>query len=100
MSELISSRTWRAFSRAAVTARSTESSLSTSKMRASTSVPGLDGGSGDPRHAQRREQTIEVPAIGVPLAIEAEIEADVHQPGRVLGPFEIAADPVERVGDA
>ena len=33
-------------------------------------------------------------------AIQPEVEADVHQPRGVLRAFEIAADPVERVGDA
>ena len=71
-----------------------------SKISASTSAAGLVGATVGGLELDHRVQRREVPAVGVRLAIEPEIEADVDQPRGVLRAFEIAADPVERVGDA
>ena len=34
-----------------------------------------------------------------PGGVELEVEADVEQPGDVLGPLDVAADPVQVLGD-
>jgi hypothetical protein len=100
MSELISSRAWRALSRAAVMQASTEPRLETSNTSASTSAAGLVGRAASPAHFTARAQPREIPAVLVDPAIQLEVEADVEQPDGMPGALEIAGDPVERVGDA
>ena len=100
MSELISSRTCRAFSRAAVTQAATESRFDrVEHQRVDRAPPGSSARLGR-RPAGARRTDARNPSRRNRPAIEPEIEADVDQAGGVLRAFEVAADPIERVGDA
>ena len=98
ISELISSRTWRAFSRAVPMQAAIASRFARSTCDAVERVRPRRRG---PR--RRRRQALEQPA---PMArrvarraIERQIEIDVDEPRDVLGALEIAARPVQAVGD-
>jgi hypothetical protein len=52
------------------------------------------------RHLQAVEDAVPVPPGRLRRAVEREVGVDVDQAGGVLGPLEVAAGPVEGVGDA
>ncbi len=100
MSELISSRTWRAFSRAAVTHARTESRFERSNTRASTSAAGAVGASAARGSRNAVIEPAEIPPIRIRPAIESQVEAHIEQPRGVFRALQIAADPVQGVGNS
>jgi len=99
MSELISSRTWRPFSGAAVTHAATALRLARSNSAAATSarVRWLGDCLGE---TEAGVQAIGGAAACSPSSVPAQIHADLDQASRVLGAFEIPRDSVEAIGDA
>ena len=86
MSELISSRTCRAFSRAEITHATTDSRLARSKIDRSTSPSALPARSGRSRPRLGTEVRREIPAsAGAP--IQAEIQAHVDHARHVFSAF-------------
>ena len=62
-------------------------------------LEGLAAGQ-DGQHALDRRGVADAGDVAPqPRGVELEVEADVEQPGDVLGPLDVAADPVQVLGD-
>jgi hypothetical protein len=98
ISELISSRTWPAFSRAAITQAATEVRFEGVEQR--VVQPRQRAGDAGGGQSEAAVQPFDRGRLDSGRPVEAEIHGDVDEARRVFRALEIAADPVERVSYA